>query len=56
MKNISFENKWIIFSDNSDYVMFNDTSDPDFPSSVLLRSKTIADVQRMQFENFSKLL
>jgi DNA-binding MarR family transcriptional regulator len=56
MSDLSFKDKWIIFSDNSDYVMFNDTSDPDFPTSVLLRSKIIADVQRMQFENFSKLL
>jgi Fe2+ or Zn2+ uptake regulation protein len=56
MNDLNFKDHWVIFSDNSDYVMFNDASDPDFPSAVLVRSKSIAEVQRMQFKQFSKML
>ncbi len=55
-KQFDFTNKWIIFSDNSDYVLFNDVSDPEFPCSILIKSKAVADIQRLQFENFSKYI
>ena len=44
--NIDFKGKWIIFSDTNDYVMFNDFSDIKNPSSVVVKSKIIADTQR----------
>lgn len=50
----NFQNKWIIFSDTNDYVLFNDVSDPDYPFSTLVKSKVIGDIQRMQFDVFSK--
>lgn len=50
--NINFQNKWIIFSDSNDYVMFNDCSDPEFPSSIVIKSKAVADTQRLQFQQF----
>ena len=53
---MSFKDKWIIFSDTSDYVLFNDMTDKEDAHSVLVRSKTIADVQRMQFSHFSHML
>lgn len=53
---LNFKNKWIIFSDNNDYVMFNDCPDNASPSSVLVKSKVIADIQRFQFEQFNKKL
>jgi len=50
---INFKNRWIIFSDTNDHVLFNDVSEPDYPYSILIKSKIIADIQRMQFNNFS---
>lgn len=52
---INFKNRWIIFSDTNDYVLFNDVSEPDYPYSTLIKSKVIADIQRLQFDNFSRL-
>ena len=54
--NLDFKDKWIIFSDTNDYVLFNDMTDKEDPHSVLVRSKTIADVQRAQFGHFSHVL
>ncbi|PIQ77564.1 hypothetical protein COV82_03835 [Candidatus Peregrinibacteria bacterium CG11_big_fil_rev_8_21_14_0_20_46_8] len=54
IKNMNFKNRWIIFSDASDYVLFNDASEPNYPVSVLVKSKQIAEMQRLQFHNFSK--
>lgn len=51
---LNFKNKWIIFSDNNDYVMFNDCSNQESPSSVLVKSKVVADIQRFQFDQFHK--
>ncbi len=45
--------RWIIFSDSSDNVLYNDASDPDFPVSTLVRSSLIADMERSRFEYFS---
>ncbi|MFC1810559.1 helix-turn-helix domain-containing protein [Patescibacteria group bacterium] len=53
-KKFDFTNKWIIFSDTSDYVLFNDVSDLEFPCSTLVKSRVVADIQRDQFLNFSK--
>ena len=55
-KKLDFRNKWIIFSDTSEYVLFNDVSDPEFPCSILVKSKPIAAIQMMQFNNFSSQL
>lgn len=52
---IDFKNRWIIFADPTcDYVLFNDISDSEYPVSALVKSKPIADAQRMQFDAFSK--
>lgn len=52
---LHFQNRWIIFSDTNDYVLFNDVSEPDYPCSTLVKSKAVADIQRLQFDNFSRL-
>lgn len=52
--NLNFDKKWLIFSDTSDYVMFNDVTDPECPTAVLIKSKEVADSQRLMFENFSR--
>jgi sugar-specific transcriptional regulator TrmB len=54
--NIDFKDKWIIFSDTGDYVMFNYFADENNISSVLVKSKIIADSQRTQFNHFQKIL
>lgn len=56
IKDVDFKGKWIIFSDTNDHVMFNDFSDIEHPSSVIIKSKTVADAQRMQFDYFAKQL
>jgi hypothetical protein len=52
---LDFQDKFVIFSDNSDYVLFNNFADEDSPHSTLVKSRSIADIQRAQFENFSHL-
>ena len=54
--NLDLNNKWILFSDTNDYVLFNDLSDQEYPSSLLIKSKVIADVQRSQFQNYSQMV
>lgn len=54
-RQINFRNHWIIFSDTSDYVLFNDVSDCEYPVSTLIKSKLVADIQRMNFRNYSEL-
>lgn len=49
-----FGKNFVIFSDISDWVLFNEFEDSEYPSSVLIRSKAIADVQRKNFEDFSR--
>lgn len=49
---INFKGKWIIFSDTSDYVMFNDFSDQENPQSTLIKSKPVANTQRLNFETY----
>lgn len=56
MLKIDFKDKWIIFSDTNDYMMFNYFSDKKGSSSVLVKSKVIADTQRAQFDQFYKNL
>lgn len=51
---IDFKNRFIVFSDASDYVLFNNFEDQENPSSVLVKSKTIANIQRVQFLNISR--
>lgn len=51
---LDFKNNFVVFSDRSDYVLFNTFSDAEYPSSVLVKSKPIADVQRMQLKSFSQ--
>ncbi|MEK7548074.1 MAG: helix-turn-helix domain-containing protein [Patescibacteria group bacterium] len=50
---IDFKDKWIIFSDTNDHIMFNDFADKENPTSVLVKSKVVADMQRMQFSQFA---
>jgi Fe2+ or Zn2+ uptake regulation protein len=52
--NADFRNRFIIFSDNSDYVLFNNFTDQENPFSVLIKSKIVADAQRAQFDIFSQ--
>lgn len=49
---IDFQNKWIIFSDTADYIMINDFKDLENPNSILIKSKLLADTQRLQFNQF----
>lgn len=51
--NINFRDKWLIFSDTGNHVMFNNFTDEGKISSVLVNSKVVADAQREQFRNFS---
>lgn len=53
---VNVTGKWIIFSDTNDYVMYNDFVDPENPTAILVRSKMVADCQRMQFEQLAKNL
>lgn len=55
-RKINFRDHWIIFSDTSDYVLFNDATDREYPQSVLIKSKLIADIQRLNFQNYSDKL
>ena len=54
--NVKFKGQWIIFSDSNDYVMFNNFAKGEEPSSVLVKSKVVADTQRAQFDQFYKNL
>lgn len=49
---IDFKGKWIIFSDTNDYVMFNYCAPQKIPSTVFIKSKVVADIQRAQFDQF----
>lgn len=51
-----FTNKFITFSDNQDYVLFNDIDDEENITSTLIKSKQIADAQRAQFSAFSQIV
>lgn len=53
---IDFKNRWIIFSDKSHYVMYNDVSDREYPIGVLIKSKAMADMERSRFRIFSDAL
>ncbi len=50
---LNFDNRFIICSDRGDYVMFNKVEGDDV-SATLVKSKMIADIQRLQFQNFSQ--
>lgn len=53
--NINFNNRFIIFSDTNNYVFFGDVTDPEYPTAVIVKSKSIADIERLQFANFSQM-
>ena len=53
---LDFKDKWIIFSDTNDHVLFNDMPDKENQHSVLVHSKIIADTQRSHFKHFSQML
>lgn len=53
---IDFGMKWVVCSDDSDYVMYNMFSDFHNPVSVIVKSRVIADIQRSQFDLFYKNL
>lgn len=50
----AYEGKFTIFSDTSDYVLFNDFQHIENQSSVLVKSRTIAENQRALFHVFSQ--
>lgn len=52
---LGFEGAFNIFSDRSDYVLFNYFKDREDPRSVLVKSKAVADIQRRQFDLFSRM-
>lgn len=54
--NSNLKNNFITFSDDSDYVLFNNTEDKNNPHATLVKSKTIADFQRKQFDFISRQL
>lgn len=54
--NIDLSNKWILLSDNDDYVLLNDMEDEEYPNSLLIKSKALADIQRAQFQTYSQML
>jgi len=54
--NSDLRNSFIIFSTDSDYVLFNNVEDPENPHATLVKSKSIADFQRKQFEFLSHQL
>lgn len=56
MLNLDFKNRFIIFSDTSDYVFFCDATDKEFPMATVVKSKPVADAQRLIFSNFSRRL
>lgn len=56
MLNLDFKNRFIIFSDKSDYVFFGDATDREFPMATIVKSKPVADAQRLIFSNFSRKL
>jgi hypothetical protein len=51
---LDFEKNFIIFSDRSDYVLFNNFEDEENPTSTLVKSKAVANLQRKQFNVFSQ--
>lgn len=53
---LDFKDRWIIFSDTNDYLLFSDMSDKENEHSVLVHSKVIADTQRAHFSYFSQLI
>ncbi len=53
---IDFKDKWIIFSDTNDYVLYNDFEDKENPTSVIVKSKVVADMERSKFSLFQKNL
>jgi len=54
--NIKFTDSFIIFSDSNDYVLFNNIKDEETQSSVLIKSKVVADSQRKLFNLYSQAL
>lgn len=54
--NLPLKNNFIIFSDTGDYVMYNKVDEEGDISSVLVKSRIVADIQRAQFDMFSQKL
>ncbi len=52
---IDFKDRFIVFSDTGDFVLFANTCDQDI-DAVLVKSRLIADMQRGQFDIFSQKL
>ena len=53
--NCDFRNKFIIFSDKNDYVLFIN-SEEEVINATRVKSKFVADMQRAQFDLFSRLM
>ncbi|MFC1810167.1 hypothetical protein ACFLZH_01585, partial [Patescibacteria group bacterium] len=54
--NMDYKGHFVIFSNDDDYVLFNYFKDIDNQTSVLIKSKTVAEAERAQFNVFSKKL
>lgn len=53
---MGYRGHFVIFSNDEDYVLFNYFKDLDNQTSVLIKSRTIAEAQREKFNIFSKKL
>lgn len=51
---IDYKGSFIIFSDTDDYVLFNNFQNPENQSSVLVKSRVLADIQRNFFDLYSQ--
>lgn len=51
----NYKGRWTIFSDTGNYVMFNDFADQKNSTSVIVKSKVVADSQRFIFDHFRNL-
>lgn len=52
--NIDFKNKFIIFSDTDQTVLFINSENEKSVSAVLVKSKLVADIERARFDAFSQ--
>lgn len=53
--NLDFKDKFVVLNDESDYVFFTRVEDEEL-QAYLVKSKSIADIQRAQFKAFSQQL
>lgn len=54
--NMDYKGHFVIFSNDNDYVLFNYYKDIDNQTSVLIKSRAVAEAERAKFNIFSKNL